>query len=517
MIMSNNLCLKRNQMSVPCPKVTKRNPTGNYHNLAERLTYNYSYPNCYLLMDALKRFEERLLLSRQYPIQKVTLSNKTIDTIKIRIRNGCDESQSILWPCESMNESYSLLIFSQRIILEAEEIWGILHGLETILQLVYRSALETNVIEGGTISDAPLFSHRGFLIDTSRHYLSIKEIKKFIDAMSMVKMNVLHWHVVDDQSFPYVSTIFPRLSLKGAFHPYLLIYTPTDVKYLLNYARLRGIRVMAEFDTPGHTISWGKGYPEVLTQCYTEGKPDGNLGPVNPISNVSYTFMSNLFKELLDVFPEAWVHLGGDEVEYHCWMSNPSIIDFMNKTKFGDDYRRLEGYYINKLIEIIKNIKPHGPSITPVVWQEIFQNGFRGDKSTVVHVWKDKDWQTVVRNATKAGYRVLFSAAWYLNLISYGDDWKNYYLVDPRNFAGDKEDIKRVVGGEAAMWGEYVDDTNLFSRSWPRGAAVAERLWTDEAKLSTREFVPRVEELRCRMLSRDWHAEPINGPGFCSP
>ncbi|CAH8588747.1 unnamed protein product [Schistosoma margrebowiei] len=195
--------------------------------------------------------------------------------------------------------------------------------------------------------------------------------------MSMVKMNVLHWHIVDDQSFPYVSETFPKLSSKGAFHPYLLIYTPNDVKYLLNYARLRGIRIMPEFDTPGHANSWGKGYPEILTKCYIKGEPDGTLGPINPINNISYNFVSQLYKELFSVFPDNWFHLGGDEVEYNCWRSNPSIIEFMKKMKFHDDYHRLEGYYINNLIQIINDVKPPERNITPIVWQEIFENGFR--------------------------------------------------------------------------------------------------------------------------------------------
>ncbi|VDP33963.1 unnamed protein product [Schistosoma curassoni] len=457
------------------PKAYKHHKTGIYHNLIEVLTYNHSYKSCYLLTEALKRFEERLTLIKQYPKVPIYLPNSTIDTIKISITKGCNESNGELWPSESINETC------------------------------------------GIIWDEPSFPHRGFLIDTSRHYLSLKEIEKFLDSMSMVKMNVLHWHIVDDQSFPYVSETFPKLSSKGAFHPYLLIYTPNDVKYLSNYARLRGIRIMPEFDTPGHANSWGKGYPEILTKCYIKGEPDGTLGPINPINNISYNFISQLYKELFSVFPDNWFHLGGDEVEYNCWRSNPSVIEFMKQMKFGDDYHRLEGYYINNLIQIINDVKPPRRNITPVVWQEIFENGFRGDKSTVIHVWKDLYWESVVKNATKTGYRVLFSAAWYLNYISYGDDWRYHYHVDPREFGGSKDDAKLVIGGEAAMWGEYVDDTNLFSRScianlqWnqanddevkhrPRGSAVAERLWTHGSP-NTTDFIPRVEELRCRMLS----------------
>lgn len=119
------------------------------------------------------------------------------------------------------------------------------------------------------------------------------KILQILDGMAYTKLNVFHWHIVDDQSFPYQSITYPELSEQGAYHP-SAIYTQADVANVIEYARLRGIRVMAEFDTPGHTRSWGVSHPELLTEC--GGKYAGKLGPIDPTKEEVYTFIENLFR-----------------------------------------------------------------------------------------------------------------------------------------------------------------------------------------------------------------------------
>ncbi|KAF5405067.1 hypothetical protein PHET_01359 [Paragonimus heterotremus] len=494
------------------PKPFTVEPGTEVYIVSSEVAFEHDYKNCYILHDAVRRLADRLRL-RHWPTNNQTLPTAMISTVRIRITRGCDESVEALWPSESMNEMYSVQVEDGEIVIEAEEIWGVLHGLETVAQLVHRSQTNTPIIEAQRIDDKPLYPHRGFLIDTSRHYLDLKHIFQFVDAMAIVKMNILHWHIVDETSFPYSSYTFPELSRKGAYDPQAYVYTQDDVKHVLDYCRLRGIRVMPEFDTPGHTKCWGKGYPDLLTKCYSEGKPDGQLGPVNPTTDYTYDFMQKLLDEVKTVFPDNVIHLGGDEVNFVCWASNPDVQAFMEKMKFGDDYSKLQSYYMERISELAQKAGGGRP-MTTFVWQEVFDHGFRDTKNMVIHVWKNEDWKEEMKRITAAGFPVIYSSIWYLNVIEYGVDWIRFYNLDPADFGGTPEQIALVRGGEAAMWGEYVDETNLISRSWPRGAAVAERLWSS-GRLDYHEFAPRLEELRCRMLTYGLNAEPVNGAGRC--
>ncbi|EPY72839.1 beta-hexosaminidase subunit beta [Camelus ferus] len=197
--------------------------------------------------------------------------------------------------------------------------------------------------------------------------LSVTDGVEEEDAMAFNKFNVLHWHMVDDESFPYQSITFPELSNKGSFS-LSGVYTPNDIRRVIGYARLRGIRIVPEFDSPGHTQSWGKGQKDLLTPCYQGKQSSGTFGPINPILNTTYSFLHDLFKEISTVFPDKFIHLGGDEVQFDCWKSNPDIQNFMKSKGFAN-FERLESFYMEKLLDMVSTMGKRS-----IVWQEVFDN-----------------------------------------------------------------------------------------------------------------------------------------------
>lgn len=408
--------------------------------------------------------------------------------------------------------------------IEAKTVWGAIRGLETFSQLVYQDDKTKNyLINKTTIDDFPTFTYRGILLDTARHFQPMKVLKQNLDAMAYNKFNVFHWHLVDDQSFPFESKIFPNLTVLGAYSP-KHIYTQKDMKDIIEYARLRGIRVMPEIDTPGHAYALGRAFPNLLTPCYGDGpdKPYTTNYPEHseaetlyPIKNETYEFLRILFGEVRSLFPDDYMHLGMDEVYYACWKSNPHIKAFMEKNGMTD-YHEIEQYYVRNAIKVVKDI-----GYKYMTWQDPVDNGVTMAPDTIVEIWKDKYldpnldyWEKYITPIAKKGYKMVLSACWYLNYIDYGQDWKKYYKCDPRGFPGTEEEKDLVIGGEACMWGEYVDGTNLIARLWPRASAVAERLWSHASLNNTDDASFRLDQHRCRMLRRGIPAQPILN-GFC--
>ncbi|XP_060719583.1 beta-hexosaminidase subunit beta isoform X1 [Tachysurus vachellii] len=466
-------------------------------------------PSCSLLQNAFRRYFNYIFdYVKKHSADQDKVSDLELTELQVWITSTDPECDG--YPSLKTDESYKLSVNQPTAVLKASNVWGALRGLETFSQLVYEDNYGAVTINKTDVSDFPRFAHRGILLDTSRHYLPLKVILANLEAMAMNKFNVFHWHIVDDHSFPFLSQTFPDLSQRGAYHPYTHVYTPADVKMVIEFARMRGIRVIAEFDTPGHTLSWGKGQSKLLTPCYSGSTPSGTFGPVNPILNSTYDFMTSFFKEISKVFPDAYIHLGGDEVDFSCWKSNPDIQKFMQQQGFGQDYSKLESYYIQRILDIVK-----ATNKGYMVWQEVFDNGVVLKADTQIHVWKEKpDYKSEMAKITAAGFHALLSTPWYLNRISYGQDWQGIYKADPQSFDGTAEQKKLVIGGEACLWGEYVDATNLTPRLWPRASAVAERLWSDENVNDIVNAYTRLVKHRCRMLRRGIPAEPLF-VGFC--
>ncbi|KAH9503536.1 hypothetical protein Btru_068142 [Bulinus truncatus] len=458
-----------------------------------------------------------------------------ITRVEIKVRKPCEK-----YPSLESDESYDLVVRKKKTYIWANEIWGVLRGLETFGQLVWTGPKDTLYIKETVVSDYPRFPHRGLHVDTSRHFLFKEVLLDILDSMEMNKLNVFHWHIVDDQSFPYESKVYPELSKKGAFHP-TYVYSLEDIAEIIEYARMRGIRVMPEFDTPGHTYSWGLSRPELLTQCYTGNSPvKGYLGPIDPSKNSTYRFLKTLFQEVMEVFKDQYLHLGGDEVPLGCWQSNSEVMAFATQlakqhqsqqqqlaqssntnqqfqswSVWSEDVKRVYEYYENRLIQILNELgQKRKKGIKYIMWQEVMNNNLQLPNDTIIQVWMG-DMADVMR-ATSLGYQVLFSTCWYMDHIEYGTKWPKYYNCDPADTSyGYHIDEKKVLGGEAAFWSEYFTNENLMPMMWPRASAAAERLWSSKDVKNLDKAAERLTEHRCRMLKRGINAGEINGPGYC--
>ncbi|XP_074851533.1 beta-hexosaminidase subunit beta [Carettochelys insculpta] len=465
-------------------------------------------PSCALLQDAFLRYYNYIFGYSEWQNEHQRPLPAEAELVQLQVIISSKDAECDSYPSIASSEAYQLLVTEPVAVLKAEKVWGALRGLETFSQMVYENEYGTFLLNESEITDYPRFAHRGILLDTSRHFLPVKSILRNLDAMAFNKFNVLHWHIVDDHSFPYQSTTFPELSDKGSYS-FNHVYTPTDVRMVIDYARLRGIRVIPEFDSPGHTQSWGKGQKDLLTPCYNGEHQSGSYGPVNPIVNTTYHFMTDLFKEVSSVFPDAYIHLGGDEVDFTCWKSNPDVREFMKQQRFGTDFAKLESYYIQKLLGIVSSINKGY-----IVWQEVFDKGVKIKPDTIVEVWIRNLYTEELQNVTRAGFTTILAAPWYLDYISYGQDWKRYYSVEPLKFSGSEKQKKLVIGGEACLWGEFVDATNLTPRLWPRASAVGERLWSSENVTNIKDAYNRLARHRCRMVRRGIAAEPLF-VGYC--
>ncbi|XP_026686785.1 beta-hexosaminidase subunit alpha-like [Diaphorina citri] len=500
------------------PKPQKQVLKDEYVGVLEPFLFKVSGKSCDILEDAILRYTE-ILKTNWRNLTKfdsvVTAPNIVGKTIKLKIRllNECEK-----YPHIDMDEKYTLEIKNSSCLLTSQSIWGILRGLETFSQLPIPAPNgDQLIIRVQTIEDFPQFPHRGLLVDGSRHYLPIKAIKKQLDIMSYNKLNVLHWHLVDDQSFPYESKKFPSLSLKGAFGPDA-IYTEKMIKNVIEYARLRGIRVIPEIDTPGHTDSMEPGMPQIHCHCPHRVEGKTFVGPLDPTKNVTLDFVRDLFTELGQRFPESYVHLGGDEVDFFCWEQNPEIKAFMSTRQW--DGPQLQSYYMQYLLKAIKTIRKRS-----VVWEEVFQdwknvNGdaqaMSMDKDTIVQVWRGGGLEgasAAVKRVVSAGYKVINSIGWYLDNLE--QEFETYHGIRVGSIDLTPEEKKLFLGGEACMWGEKVDETNIESRVWPRACAAAEHLWSSPQPSNNTKN--RITEHVCRLKRRNVQAAPVYDISYCSP
>jgi hexosaminidase len=429
------------------------------------------------LQSAISRFVARI--ARQTGIPMVSAKERA--TLVIECHEGGSE-----YPALGEDESYRLDISSAGARLRATTVTGVLRGLETFAQWI-GSASEVSYV---SIEDAPRFPWRGLMLDVSRHWMPLEVVLRNLDAMAAVKLNVFHWHLSDDQGFRVESKRFPKLQELGSDGKF---YSQAQIRQVVDYGRDRGIRVIPEFDIPGHTTSWFAGYPELASAPgpYVIERKWGIFQPtMDPAREETYIFLEEFISEMASLFPDRYFHIGGDEVEETQWKHSDSIQEFQKQHNLRDS-RELHAYFNQRLQRILKK---HGK--TMIGWDEVLDPSLAHD--AVIQSWRG---QASLAEAARQGYRGVLSFGYYLDHLKPA---AAHYAVDPLANAPDElnnEQSSRILGGEACMWSEYVSEQTVDSRIWPRAAAVAERLWSARNVTNVSAMYVRLDSVR-RTL--DW-------------
>jgi hexosaminidase len=409
------------------------------------------------------------------------LLNRGVAGLTLSVSGPGERVQS---PAE--DESYTLEVGDRGATLQAATTVGALRGLETALQLIASDSAGW-YLSAARIEDRPRFPWRGLLIDVGRHWEPPEVIKRQLDGMAAVKLNVLHWHLSEDQGFRVESQRYPRLQRYGSDGSY---YTQTQIREIVLYARDRGIRVVPEFDMPGHSTAWFAGYPALASKSgpYAIERHFGVFVPTfDPSRNETFQFLEGFIAEMATLFPDAYWHIGGDEVEGSQWRTNPRIRAFM-QARHLENNGALQAYFNRRMSGILAR---HGKRM--VGWDEILHPEL--PHTTVVQSWRG---QASLLEGARRGYPGILSAGWYLDAMRTAEF---HYLVDPLPETSDlgAEQADRVLGGEACMWGEHVTPESIDSRIWPRLAAIAERLWSPREVRNVPDMYRRLDVMRGRL------------------
>ena len=377
-----------------------------------------------------------------------------------------------------------------------------MHALETLLQLL---TIDSNQFAFPIvkIEDNPRFTWRGLMIDSARHFQPIDVIKRNLDAMAAVKLNVFHWHLTDDQGWRIEIKSLPQLTELASDGEF---YTQEDIKQIVSYANNRGIMVIPEIDVPGHATAILTAIPEIGSAYNLNGEIkkynlERNAGIFNPTLDPSnpktYSYLEKIFNEVCDLFPGEYFHIGGDENEGKDWDANPKIQAFKKQNNLLTNHD-LQTYFNMKLLKIINK-----KGKTVMGWEEIMTPSMSTD--AIIHSWRGSNeglpsGQSLIK-AAKSGYKTVLSNGFYIDLML---SIKEHYSVEILDEKSNLTEVEknRILGGEATMWGELVTPTTIDSRIWPRTIAIAERLWS-ESSLKDIDF------LRQRLPSVSFRLEEL--------
>jgi len=460
------------------------------------------------------------------PIKKVNNPSKMNKVISVALYQN-----PIL---ELGNEGYALEVNENSIKIDGNKAAGIFNGFQSLRQL-FPINMETSdnqstksvTIMGCKIQDYPRFKWRGLMLDVSRHFFTVDEVKSYIDKMSQYKFNVFHWHLTDDEGWRIEIKSLPKLTevsawrverhgrfgenrpypQEGEKNSYGGFYTQEQVKDIIKYAADRNIRIVPEIDFPGHSMAALAAYPELSTKQeakfvnpgskFAEWYVNGEFkmlieNTLNPADEKVYEFIDKVFTEVAELFPGEYIHMGGDECYQGYWEADQSVKKFMKKNNLKDGHE-LQSYFVHRVQEIINN---KGKKM--IGWDEIMDGGLA--KGSAVMSWRG------MKNgieAAKMGHKVVMSPTTYVYLdYTQGDHsvenpiYADLSLEKTYSFEPVPAEVnpKFILGGQGNLWTEAIPNLSFaFYMTYPRAFALSETFWSPKEKKNWNNFIARTE------------------------
>lgn len=488
-----------------------------------------------VLLQAVLRMQKAIYGTQWYPMAGFPPAEpedhtnlSSISAIRFNVKNTEEPLQF------GIDEHYLMETRDSEVVILAPNTWGALHAVHTLQQLVFYNDDRYYLNNTVAINDQPYFPHRGVMLDTARNFLSIQTIKEQIEVMALVKLNVLHWHIVDSQLWPIQVFKYPNMTLDAYLRQEM--YTQAEIKELVEFARVRGVRIIPEIDMPSHARAGWRKADSLIVACgdtFWNGSPDQDVtavepppGQLDPLSNKTYEVVLNVYKEIGLIFKDNWFHVGADEISLGCYNQLEPIQKWLkdgNRT-YGD----LLQHWADTAMPIFHN---RLNETRLMMWADAI-NGHTHvkelDKSVVLQAWGTANDE--VPDLIAKGYDVVVlnldflyldcgNGGWVSNDPRYVNRWENRELIEGNggswcgpykswqmiydfSIIGNltKEESKHVLGAEAAMWAEQSDDLVMLIKLWPRLAALAENLWSGnrdkDGYLRTNEVTPRILNFR---------------------
>lgn len=432
------------------------------------------------------------------------------------------------------DEGYTLKIDAQGVLIEANKSAGLYYGTKTLLQLLPKDIESNAVVKQASwtmpaveITDYPRFEWRGMLLDVSRHFFTMDEVKQFIDNMVKYKYNKFHWHLTDDQGWRIEIKSLPKLTEVGAWRAprvgnwttfskptpdepktYGGFYTHEDIREIIKYADERFVTVLPEIDVPGHSLAAVASYPELSCTPGTYqvnsgdkfmdwGGPGGFKALVDntlcPANEKVYEFLDKVFTEVAELFPFEYIHIGGDEAYKGYWGKNEEVQKLMKKEKLKD-LDEVQSYFIKRVQKIVNS---KGKKI--IGWDEILDGGLA--PGATVMSWRGMKGGIA---AAKMNHPVIMTPNSYVYVDLYqGDPVAEPVTYSMLRFSKSYEfdpmppgvDPKLILGGQANLWAERLPTMRAAEYMlWPRGLGIAESLWSPQSAKNWTKFIKKTED-----------------------